>query len=105
MKTLRVFFVMIMLTAGSVLIAHAATPQAQLPQQASKEKIKKEELPAAAIKVLDGDSYKGWTVVQAYRSKVKDAQGKETSVYEYEVEVKKDNLSQVLKFDKDGNAR
>ena len=105
MKTTRVFFVVILLTAGSGFVAHALTTHSQQSQQAGKEKIKKEELPAEAIKVLDGDAFKGWTVVQAYRAKVKDAQGKETADYEYEVEVKKDNLQQVLKFDKDGKAK
>jgi hypothetical protein len=70
--------------------------------QSEREKIKKEQLPAAAVTLLESSAFKGWTVVQAYRIKVKGSQNKEKPEYEYEVEVKKDNLVQVLKFDKDG---
>jgi hypothetical protein len=66
---------------------------ASLENQNDKLKIKKEELPEAAKKTLEGDAFKGWSVVNVY--KVKNGQ-------EYEVELKKENASQVIKFDKDG---
>jgi hypothetical protein len=67
------------------------------PFQEAREKIKKEELPAAAAKHVD-DNYKGWTFVQAYRVKAQDKE-------EYEVELKKDSQTQTLKFDKEGNLK
>jgi biotin-(acetyl-CoA carboxylase) ligase len=70
--------------------------------QAEKEKIEKEDLPAAAIKHL-GEKYKGWNVGQAYRVKAKDQQGNEK--VEFEVELEKAGQAQVIKFDKDGNLK
>jgi hypothetical protein len=105
MKTMRVLFVVILMTTCGAYTAHAQAANSQSSQQSAKEKIKKEDLPAAAIKVLDSNEYKGWMVVQVYRMKVKDAQGKETSDYEYEVELKKDEITQALKFDKNGNTK
>jgi Na+-transporting NADH:ubiquinone oxidoreductase subunit NqrC len=103
MKTWKVLFVVVLLaTVCSAFIANAQAMQSQQGEETGKEKIKKENLPVAAIKTLDGADYKGWTVVQAYRVKVKDSHGKETSDIEYEVEVKKDELIQVVKFDKNG---
>jgi hypothetical protein len=106
MKTSKIFIVMLVLVAITIttITAKAKEPAVQAVQaEPAKEKIKKEELPAAAIKTLDGDAFKGWTVVQAYRVKSKDAQGKE--VVEYQVDVKKDNLTQTVKFDKEGNSK
>jgi len=59
-------------------------------------KIQKEGLPEAARKTLDGDAYKGWTIANVY--KVKNGE-------EYEVELKKDNTSQTVKFNKDGKIK
>src|SRR4029079_18058765 len=61
-------------------------------KQDEKVKVKKEELPEAARKTLDGDAYKGWAVINSYRLK----NG------EYEVELKKGDTTQLLKFDKGG---
>ena len=71
----------------------------------NKVEIKKEELPEATKKVLAGNELKDWMFVKAYRvkTKVKDANGKE--IEEYEVELKKDKVTQVLLFDKDGNLK
>jgi len=102
MKTWRVLFVVIMLATCSGFVAQAQEMKAVQSQQPGKEKIKKDELPAAAIKSLEGD-YKGWLFVQAYRVKAKDAQGKEIS--EFEVELKKNELIQTFKFDKNGNSK
>ena len=103
MKAMRVLFAVILLAMCNVMVVHAQAKEPEQSQQPAKEKIKKEELPAATLKALGGDDFKGWTFVQAYRVKVKDAQGKETS--EYEVEVKKNELIQTYKFDKDGNSK
>jgi len=63
--------------------------------QDDKVKIKKEELPEAARQTLDGDAFKGWTMVNTYRLK----NG------EYEVELKKGDTTQTLKFDKSGKVK
>ena len=63
--------------------------------QDEKTKIKKEELPEPIKKKLDGEAYKGWAVVNAYK----------LNGGEYQVELKKGDTSQVLKFDKDGNVK
>ena len=63
--------------------------------QDDKVKIKKEELPEAAQKALDGDAFKGWAVAAAYKTK----NG------EYEVELKKGDTTQTVKFDKDGRVK
>jgi len=64
-------------------------------RQEEKTKIKKEELPEAAQKTLQGDAFKGWAVVNAYKMK----NG------EYEVELKKGANAQTIKFDKDGKVK
>lgn len=102
MKTLRVLFVVILLAMFNAVAVQAQEMQPVQSQQPAKEKIKKDELPAATIKVLEGD-YKDWLFVQAYRVKAKDAQGKEIS--EFEVELKKNELIQTFKFDKNGNSK
>jgi len=63
--------------------------------QDDKVKIKKEELPEAARQTLDGDAFKGWTMVNSYRLKNGD----------YEVELKKGDTTQTLKFDKGGKVK
>jgi len=52
-------------------------------------------LPEPIKKKLDGEAYKGWAVVNAYK----------LNGGEYQVELKKGDTSQVLKFDKDGNVK
>ena len=64
-------------------------------KQDEKIKIKKEELPEAARQTLDGDAFKGWTMVNSYRLKNR----------EYEVELKKGDTTQTLKFDKGGKVK
>jgi len=61
-------------------------------QKDERVKIKKEELPEAAQRTLEGDAFKGWTVVNAYKTKAG----------EYEVEIKKGDNEQTIKFNKDG---
>lgn len=63
--------------------------------QEDKVKIKMEELPQAARKTLSGDAYKGWTVGDVFKTKAG----------EYEVELKKDDAIQLLKFDKAGKVK
>jgi len=63
--------------------------------QDEKTKIKKEELPEPVRKKLSGDAYKGWVIVNSYKL------GGE----EYQVELKKGDTTQVLKFDKEGNVK
>ncbi|GHN02214.1 hypothetical protein WSM22_37030 [Cytophagales bacterium WSM2-2] len=69
-----------------------ATPS---KKQDEKTKIKKEDLPEAAQKVLEGDAFKGWTIENAYK----------LSNGEFEVELKKGTTSQTVKFDKDGKVK
>ena len=105
MKTIKFFLVTgLMITLfDPQTIGQAKQAESAVQSEPEKEKIKSEDLPAATTKLLKGDAFKGWTIVQAYKVKSKDAQGKE--IAGYEVEVKKDNVTQVLKFDKDGKAR
>ncbi len=63
--------------------------------QDEKTRIKKEELPEPVRKKLSGDAYKGWVIVNSYKL------GGE----EYQVELKKGDTTQVLKFDKEGNVK
>lgn len=58
-------------------------------------KIKKEELPETARKTLEGDAFKGWSIVTVY--KTKDG--------EYEVNLKKNDTAQTIKFDKEGKVK
>lgn len=60
-----------------------------------RTKIKKEELPESARKTLDGDAFKGWTMAAAYK----------TTEGEYEVDMKKGDSVQTIKFDKDGKLK
>ena len=68
-------------------------PEHSIMQEKDRVKIKTEELPEGVKTALSADAYKGWTVVSAY--KVKNGEV-------YEVELKKGDTSQTLKFDKDG---
>ena len=63
--------------------------------QDDKVKIKKDELPESARKTLEGDAFKGWMVGNAYKLKSG----------EYEVELKKGENVQSIKFDKDGKVK
>ena len=96
--------IVLLLTVGANESAVAREPvKPSVESRQVKEKIKKEDLPAEARKQLDGDAFKGWTVVQAYRIKAKNEQGEEA--VEYEVEVKKENETKTVKFDKDGKSK
>jgi len=95
MKKLLIFS---MVLAGSLMInqkVNAKATSCYLSFQNDKTKIKKEELPEPIRNKLNGDAYKGWSVVNAYK----------LSGGEYEVELKKGDTTQALKFDKDGNVR
>lgn len=105
MKTVNNFIVVILATVfttqtGLSLPRHLTR---DVRVESNKEKIKKEELPDAAMETLNSSAYKDWSIVQAYRIKSKDAQGKE--VIQFEVELKKDNNTQIVKLDKDGNKK
>jgi len=63
--------------------------------QDGKVKIKKEELPQSAKNTLSGDTYKGWSVVGVFKTKEGD----------YEVELKKGDTTQALRFDKEGKVK
>ena len=66
-----------------------------IPVQDDRLKIKKDELPESARKILDGDQFKGWSIVNIYKTK----EG------EYEVELKKGDTTQAVKFDKEGRVK
>lgn len=64
-------------------------------QTEEKVKIKKEELPEAARKTLEGDAFKGWSTGDIYKMKSGG----------YVVELKKGKDTQSIKFDKDGKVK
>jgi len=64
-------------------------------QKEEKLKIRKEDLPDGVKKSLEGDAFKGWAVLNAYKR----------NNSEYEVEIKKGPNVQVLKFEKDGKVK
>src|SRR6478609_3957220 len=66
-----------------------------IPVQDDRLKIKKDELPESARKILDGDQFRGWSIVNIYKTK----EG------EYEVELKKGDTTQAVKFDKEGRVK
>ena len=91
---------MIVLSLAMVRGAAMTEEQNNLRQEfqqepADKVKVKKEDLPESIQKTLNGDEYKGWTLIATYKTKVG----------EYEVELKKDALSQMVKFDKTGKRK
>jgi len=95
MKKLLIFSIVL---AGSVVInpkVDAMATSWDLCSQNDKTKIKKEELPEPVRNKLNGDSYKGWVVVNAYK----------LGGGGYEVELKKGDTTQAVKFDKDGNVK
>jgi len=65
------------------------------PVQDGRVKVKKDELPETAKKILNSDQFKGWSIVNIYKTK----EG------EYEVELKKGDTTQAVKFDKEGNIK
>ncbi len=71
-------------------------PSYSLLQDKDRVKIKSEELPQNIRTTLGTDAYKGWTVVSAY--KVKNGEM-------YDVELKKGDTTQAIKFDKDGKVK
>lgn len=92
-----IFILPLVLMLAFVLYAPQATSRSlELKNmsilQEDKVKIKMEELPQAARKTLSGDAYKGWTVSDVFKTKAGD----------YEVQLKKADATQVLKFDKAG---
>lgn len=64
-------------------------------QKDDRVKIKKEELPQAALKTLEGDAFKGWSVTNSYKTKTG----------EYEVDLKKGDNTQTITFNKDGTVK
>jgi hypothetical protein len=95
-----IFILPLVLMLAFVLYAPQATSRSLelkgiVTLQEDKVKIKMEELPQAARKTLSGDAYKGWTVGEVFRTKAGD----------YEVELKKDDAIQVLKFDRAGKVK
>ena len=88
----------ILLSSSAVTIAKShneIAPRMKKFLQGEKTKIKKEELPEPVRKKLNGDAFKGWAVENAYK----------LSSGEFEVELKKGDTTQALKFDKDGNVK
>ena len=63
--------------------------------QNEKVRIKREELPEAAKKILSGDSFKGWIFLKAYKL----ANG------EFEVDLRKGSAFQTVEFDNDGKLK
>lgn len=68
---------------------------AMVYQKEDRAKIKKAELPEATLKTLEGDAFKGWSVANSFKTKAG----------EYEVELKKGQNTQTIKFDKDGKVK
>lgn len=97
MKKLLFLALSLLLLANTYSLAKRMIKEssAAVYRQEEKVKIKKEELPEAVLKTLDGDAFKGWTVSNSY--KLKDN--------EYEVELKKGGNTQTVKFDKDGKVK
>jgi len=81
-------------STGGSLISERSLGKTSIPQE-DKTKIKKEELPEAARKTLDTDPFKGWSVINAYKMKSG----------EFEVELKKEELTQIVMFDKTGKIK
>lgn len=97
MKKLLFLALSLMLLANTYSVAKRMmknSPSSAYTQE-DKTKIKKEELPEAAQTTLAGDAFKGWTVVNAYKTKTG----------EYEVELQKGANTQTVKFDKDGKVK
>jgi len=63
--------------------------------QNDKVKIKKEDLPETVKNTLAGNAFKGWNVENAYK----------LNNGEFEVQLKKDGVSQTVKFEKDGKVK
>ena len=64
-------------------------------QKDDRVKIKREELPEATRKTLEGDAFKGWAIANSFKTKTG----------EFEVELKKGENTQTIKFDKDGKLK
>jgi hypothetical protein len=96
MKKMIVLALSILLLANTYSLAKRAMrgefATRSTHQQDDRVKIKKEELPEAARKTLEGDAFKGWTIVNSFKTKAG----------EYEVELKKGDNAQTIKFNKDG---
>jgi hypothetical protein len=97
MKKLLFLALSLLLLANTYSLAKRMMKDSPSPvyHQEEKTKIKKEELPEAARKTLEGDAFKGWTVLNSYKTKSG----------EYEVELKKAENTQTIKFDKDGKVK
>ena len=95
MKKIVLLSMSLLLAANGYSLVKRSMNAERVYQQQEKTKIKKEELPADALKTLEADAFKGWTVVNTFKMK----NG------EYEVELKKGPNSQSIKFDKEGKVK
>ncbi len=100
-KTLWLAILWVLSLGLAATLALSAEPMARLKavtvmQEKDKVKIKAEELPANVKTTLGTDAYKGWNVVSAY--KVKNGEL-------FEVELKKGDVTQAVKFDKEGKVK
>ena|SRR6185436_13838464 len=102
MKTIAIISVMTCLSMTSVPQRSFGFPNspnvaatADQERQPERVKIGKLDLPAEAKRALEGTDFRGWTLVAAYRTK--DG--------EYEVELKRGETVQVIKFDKEGRLK
>lgn len=97
MKRIALIIVSVFQLAIFQQVVHARfiDPLQQERLQDGRMKIKKEELPEPARKTLGGDAFKGWSIVSAYKTKEGD----------YEVEMKKGDTTQTVKFDKEGKVK
>ncbi|MEY4931554.1 MAG: hypothetical protein RI909_2278 [Bacteroidota bacterium] len=98
-KVIVMFSFVLFAGATQVIYARAAEVKAAsstfvVEQQDEKVKIKKEDLPVAVKKTLEGDAYKGWAIEEVFHNKTKDS---------YELSVKKGAEARTLKFNKDGS--
>ena len=98
MKKVALLFMSLLLVAnGYSLVKRSIKPDrfSVVQQKEDKLKIKKEELPEAIRKTLEGDAFKGWAIANAFKM----------NNGEYEVELKKGTNAQSVKFDKDGKVK
>jgi len=70
-------------------------PASVVQQKEERLKIKKDDLPEAVKKSLEAEAFKGWAILNTYK----------TNNGEYEVELKKGTNVQVIKFEKDGKVK
>ena len=70
-----------------------------ITDQEVKTKIKHNEWPTPVKKSLESDAFEGWRVTNVY------VISKDESEKDYEIELRKDQEAQLVRFDKDGRLK